>query len=472
MSDALVLAEIAASRFGLGPRPGELEQIAHDPQGWVLAQLDAPQEALLGPGGTPLPSTLDYLERFAQFQRDHAEARRRMARQTAAGGTSLPRLSQRFGRDMQAERQARARQQCLTGAPVLERWVMFWSNHFCVSADRGKVVMLPGAYEREAIRPNITSRFSDLLLAVEQHPTMLLYLENADSVGPSSAVARAARRRASPRSLGLNENLAREILELHTLGVDGPYDQADVVALAQALTGWRTPLEMPPATNPPDLGSHGSVFHEAAHEPGPRILLGQRFAADGAGQGQAMLRLLAQHESTATFIARKLAGHFVADHPPAELVSALARSFRDQDGDLAELYRTLFRHPLAWQPGAPKFRRPEEFLVALYHALDKTPPSTGNQWEQELRLLGQRPFWPGSPAGWSDDSRDWIGADALYRRVALARRHGRDSTVEPLALAEHCLGPRLREETAVAISQQPPGMGRAMVLASPEFQWR
>ncbi|MEQ5820619.1 DUF1800 domain-containing protein [Halomonas sp. SCS19] len=472
MTTTLVQAEIAANRFGLGAGPGELAEIAKDPQGWVLAQIDEAERAPLIEPLAALPSTITYLERFDRFRRDHAAARRRMSEAAANDKPtqSLPTLLERFGAMKQAEIQARGRQQCLSPFPVLERWVMFWSNHFTVSADRGGVQLLPGAFEREAIRPYVSSSFSAMLLGVEQHPAMLLYLDNAASVGPDSPLARSAR--ASAGRLGLNENLAREILELHTLGVDGPYQQQDVVELARAITGWRTRLELPPSTEAPALGPYGSLFHGAAHQGGERELLGRRFAAGGARQGRDMLRFVAGQEATATFVATKLARHFVADDPPGELVSALASTFQRENGRLSALFRTLFSHPQAWQPQALKFRRPQEYLVALYRALGKAPSPDGSDWGQQLRLLGQPPFLAGAPAGWSDDANDWIGADALNKRLLVAQRHAGDASGEAMELAQQSLGPRLREATAVALSQAPRNQALAMVLASPEFQWR
>ena len=191
-----------------------------------------------------------------------------------------------------------------TDAAFLERLVMFWSNHFCVNANKGAVLGMAGAFEREAIRPHVLGRFADMLLAVEQHPAMLIYLDNQASTGPNSQVGR-------NRGRGLNENLAREILELHTLGVDGGYTQADVTNLARVITGWT--VGQPNQPN----AEHGRFhFAPARHEPGRHPVLGKRYGDAGVRAGEACLADLARHPSTARHIARKLAAHFVAETPP------------------------------------------------------------------------------------------------------------------------------------------------------------
>jgi len=478
MENRLQQAVLAANRFGLGARPGELVDIAHDPKGWVLAQLEAAPDDASSLRG--LPGTSDYLARFSRFRLDHRRARERIARGEPDTGAALPTLVERFGADKQAEIGQRARQQCLTQTPVVERLTMFWSNHFTVSGDGGSVQLLPGAFEREAIRPHIGDDFATLLLAAEQHPAMLLYLDNAKSIGPDSRLGQrrnARQRRATAKPAGLNENLAREIMELHTLSVDGDYRQHDVIELAQGLTGWRTRLEVPDAPSAkgmPTLTPYGSVFQQIAHQPGPRTLLDTRFGEPGAEQGRAMLRFLARQDDTSTFIARKLVRHFVADTPSGELVAQLARTFRQTNGQLSAVYRALFSHDAAWQDSTRKFRRPEEFLIALYRALAIAPAQGETAWGQQLRLLGQPPFRPGGPDGWGDTSADWIGADALWKRLLIAQRHTDrlPTTRDPMELAQDSLGPWLGADTAVAVSLAPRSQAIAIVFASPEFQWR
>jgi uncharacterized protein (DUF1800 family) len=223
-----------------------------------------------------------------------------------------------------------------TERPFLERLTQFWTNHFAVSIDKIVVLGLAGAFEREAIRPNVTGNFTGLLLAVEKHPAMLLYLDNQTSIGPHSRAAQFVAHR-SRRKLDINENLAREILELHTLGVNGGYTQADVTEFARVLTGWTAR----PMMNAPGGGAAGFAFVAARHEPGARTLLGKTYAEDGMAQGEAVLRDLAAHPATAQFVATKLARHFIADEPPPEAVARIARAFRDSDGHLPTVYGAL-----------------------------------------------------------------------------------------------------------------------------------
>src|SRR5690606_8654814 len=244
-----------------------------------------------------------------------------------------------------------------TDTPVLERLVAFWSNHLCISASANiRVAALAGAYEREAIRPHVLGRFEDMGLASASHPAMLMYLANAQSIGPASPSARAQQRRRAGARRGLNENYARELLELHTLRVDGGYTQQDVQELARIFTGW-TISGLPGARRAGSAGSGGDsssddsirhVFQPLMHEPGSKMVLGVRYEEAGADEGRRVIRALCRHPSTARFIARKLATHYIADTPPAAAVDAVARTFADTDGDLRATMRALIARPEAW----------------------------------------------------------------------------------------------------------------------------
>ncbi len=207
----------------------------------------------------------------------------------------------------------------------VERLVWFWSNHFCISADN--IIAMVGPYEREAIRPHVLGRFADLLFAAESHPAMLFYLDNVQSMGVDSIAG-------INRDKGLNENLAREILELHTLGVRSGYSQTDVASFAKVLTGWTWIAPIEPA--------HGGefIFAKRLHEPGEQIVLGKRYA-EGAWIKVAVLADLAHHPATAEHIAQKLARHFVAEEPPPALIDRLAKTFNDSEGDLKEVAKSL-----------------------------------------------------------------------------------------------------------------------------------
>ena len=494
---SLQQAATAANRFGLGARPGDLAAAAGDPRGWLLAQLRIDPRA---PSRfAQLPDSADYLRRESSFQRERLLERRaqrqRNQNDAMAMGAADSDIVQQFvanfrtafGADLLAELAARYRQATQTPAGFSERLVRFWSNHFAISADKRPAALYAAPMEREAIRPHVLGNFSDLLLAVETHPGMLRYLDNAQSVGEGSMFAtRGARRMRrgddaagdNPprplRKLGLNENLAREILELHTLGVDGGYNQGDVTELARALTGWGTPMprDYVAGATPPQA----FVFRRIAHEPGPRTLLGKRYAEGGIEQGRAMLHDLTRHPSTARHLAFKLARHFVADVPPPALVSRLTQAWRDSDGHLPTVYGALIGNTGAWAVDARKFKTPDDFVVSALRAGELDGGARPEAIVGLLRQLGQPPFTPRSPAGFADTADDWSGPDALFKRVqvaqVLAERFPAERQ-EPTRLAQDALGPGLDAETGTALRRaESPRQGIALLLASPAFQWR
>ena len=436
-----ITAFIAASRFGLGARPGELAEIKGDPRSWLLSQLSGASEPTAGVGRTP-----DRLKLFFD------------ARQS--GDDAVIQLYRKEFRDgFIADVGARTRRAATTAQPFRERLVHFWSNHFTVSAVRPVVAGIAVAFEDEAIRPNVTGRFVDLLMAVVRHPAMLLYLDQAESIGPQS---RAGQR----RQRGLNENLAREILELHTLGVDGGYAQPDVRALAEMLTGW--------TIGNPRRGVIGEFQYVGMiHEPGSKTFLGKTQAEGGEREARDALETLARHPATARRIATKLARHFIADQPPAESVERIARAFRDSDGDLMQVTRAVIAEDRAWRDPLTKVRTPAEFVVAAFRAADIRPES--GPLLRAQAALGQPPLAAPSPAGWSDDANAWATPEAMMRRVEFALAFaGRVKTrKEPGDLAEAVLGDALSEETGTAIRRAGSRTeALALLLASPEFQRR
>lgn len=464
---------LAAHRFGFGlagtKAPGRTGRDA------LLAQLAHPEAALLDPA---MPSTDASMRTLAQINAEAAAARRAAAampaRDMAAGqmpapeaagpqpagpqrvaGTPavnpavaliLPELTARLNRALSGE------------ADFLERLVLFWSNHFAVSLTKGgPMAGAVGPFERTVIRPGITGRFADLLLAVTRHPAMLFYLDNQASTGPNAPLGLRLNR-------GINENLAREILELHTLGVDGGYTQADVTAFAMALTGWTFP-----APNAPEPGQF--LFRAAAHEPGPRTVLGRDYPQEGEAQAQAILEDVARHPSTARFIATKLARHFVADVPPPALVARLAATFTRTDGDLGAVSRALVEADEAWAPPLTKLRSPYEFLIAAHRTVGiqtMRPRMIGM-----LDNMGQPILRPGSPAGFPDTSADWLAPDAIKTRVDFAIELAARFTGDPAAVGRETMGPALTDETLTAIRRAESGpQGLTLLLMSPEFQRR
>jgi uncharacterized protein (DUF1800 family) len=450
-------AAIALNRFGLGARPDE--PIPADPARWLLAQFDAYQP--LSPSWQPLPRSSALVQAWL--------AQQRAVRQAPEGEKSGVRetyLRQARGHYVDAVG-ARTGSALRSPAPFVERLVHFWSNHFAVSVDKLLVVGMAGGFEADAIRPHVLGRFEDLLLAVVRHPAMLLYLDQAQSIGPGSrAGLRAAARQ--QRQRGLNENLAREILELHTLGVRSGYTQDDVTEFARALTGCTLPGDEAPE------GDQAATFRfvPALHEPGARTVLGRAYAEGGEQQARAILHDLATAPATARHIAAKLARHFVADDAPPALVQRLAETFQRTAGDLPSLYRELVAAPEAWQPAGPKFKSPWEWAVSGLRALGRRE-LPGPQASNLLNQLGQPVWRPGSPAGYDDVAATWAAPDALLRRVEVAQRLATQAgdTVDARALAPRVLpGGALGTDTAAAIARADSGAtALALLLVSPEF---
>lgn len=482
------------NRFGLGAKPGEIQSV-RDPRAWLLEQVEARRSLPSAMRG--LPSSLDYLQREIAYNRDRQMERRSQRQKTPqaesvvddsvdGGQDAIEKFKtsfrKSFGQDMLAEIGARYSVATTTDAGFSERLVHFWSNHFAISVDKRQASLYAAPMEREAIRPHIFGHFEDLLLAAETHPGMLRYLDNAQSVGEGSMFAtRGARRRrkqqgdgAPKRKLGLNENLAREILELHTLGVDGGYRQTDVTEFARAITGWGTPLARDFSAGRPVDSAF--VFRATAHEPGPRTVLGARYAEGGIEQGRAILADLARHPATAKHLSLKLARHFVADVPPSALVERMTEAYLNSDGDLRDVYRTLIESDLAWSADARKFKTPDDFLVSAMRASGIDAGVRPDAVLALLRQLGQPPFTPRSPAGFADIAADWTGPDALWKRVqaaqALAQRVP-EQRLDPLLLASDVFGDALDTGTVAALRRAESARdGVALLFASPAFQWR
>ena len=479
-------AAIAANRFGLGARPGDARSIGSDAKGWLEAQLERPLS--FAPAGTPESARVLAEVRDLRVARQiAAQARANLARRPATDApATAPGIDEQaireFGSFVReryvAQTTERHRLALETDRPFVERLVHFWGNQFAVSADKQPLAALAGLYEQEAIRPHVTGNFYDLLLAAERHPAMILYRDNQASMGPSSTAATFVRRNRG-RELGLNENLAREILELHTLGVDGGYTQADVTELAKVLTGWSiggTLGEGRPvlARFGGDGGPPGEFhFRVAIHEPGDKNILGKRYRERGVEEGEDVLRALALHPKTASHLATKLARHFVADDPPAKLVERMAEAYLENDGGLDSVYRTLIEADESWREPLAKFKTPHDFAISTYRLLDFVPENL-QPVTAFLTQAGQRPYAPGSPAGWPDTAANWNGGDALLKRIEFAAAAGRriGDRIDPVARAGEVLG-ALGEHTTMSIRGAESGaQAFALLLASPEFQRR
>ena len=468
-------AALAAHRFGLGE--ASLGSVGDDAAGWLMAQTGAAEIQR----GADLASGVEGLKRFAEFLRTQRQPAPAGAAMAASAGADMRPAEQQFGEHfrqiVQADIRARLSTAALSERPFNERLALFWANHFTVSMAKASARGIVGAFEREAIRPHIGGSFESLLKAVVHHPGMLRYLDNDNSAGPDSAFVRRRAQRAvglngAPvRISGLNENLAREVLELHTLGVAGGYDQRDVTEFARVLTGWRVPLrellDAPP-------GAPASRFDAAWHQPGAKTVLGHRYA-EGPEALDAVLHDLAVHPSTARFIATKLARHFVADEPPPALVARLEASFAHSGGDLPSLYRTLVQSPEAWAPQPAKLKSPEEFVISTARVLKLGEQAFARNADAGIGQLGQRVQAAPSPAGWPDRADEWLGPDAVWKRVEwatrVADRMGRQ--IDARQLAQASLGPLLQDSTAQQIERAADGpQALALLLLAPEFQRR
>jgi uncharacterized protein (DUF1800 family) len=472
---------LAFNRFGLGARPGAVR--SGDPRPALLAELSHEAGARLErpdlqPTATLLQTVYDDDWRRKEERDRQDAARLAMLGMPAPSVAALlppsplddapptsmmnePRPEQRIFR---AEAQARLEQACSAPIGYVERLTAFWSNHFCVSvAKSGLCRAAAGAFEREAIRPYVLGRFADMLRAVEQHPAMLNFLDNAQSIGPNSIVGH-------NNHAGLNENLAREILELHTMGVGSGYAQTDVTQLAYILTGWTI------VGRDGKLGEPGAfAFNLNAHEPLAATLRGRLYVEDGVAQGEAALADLAREPATAGHVATKLARHFVADAPDPALAARLAKTFRDSDGDLAALARALVADDAAWRMPAAKVRNPWELTVAAYRAFGRSPSDAGPALAS-LDLLGM-PLWqPGGPNGFSDDSvAAWASPEGMKTRVELAARFAGQikDAPRPAALLEDVLGPTVSSATREAVARaETREQAYALLILSPEFQRR
>ncbi|MFJ6025382.1 DUF1800 family protein [Brevundimonas sp. NPDC092305] len=489
-TDARTRAAIALTRFGLGARAGEIDTVAADPRGWLADQI-RPGAGAPNPEGEFENSTAR-VQAFLDYQRDSQGARQARRETPPAQGAAMtpaampmedasPQAQAAFDARRESRREltqdtaqeflARTALGATTQTGFAERWALFWANAFTVSATKFQSAIFMGQYEREAIRPYVFGRFEDLAVAAETHPAMLLYLDQAQSIGPNS---RAGER----RQAGLNENLAREIMELHTVGADGGYSQADVTEFARALTGWSIPTnrdaaQMTRASAGGEPGENGFLFRPIVHEPGARTVLGKSYAEGGAEQGEAILRDLANRPETARRLARNIARHFVADDPPEAVVDRLEAAWTTSRGDLAMVAKALVEAPEAWDPAPAKIKTPYEFIVSSHRALG-TRPQRPQPLQQALIQMGQPAFSAPSPEGWPDTAADWAGPDALVKRLNWAKTVGDTARApDPNAVAADALGPRLSERTRLAVARaesRPEAL--TLFLMSPEFQRR
>ena len=453
----------ALTRFGLAPRPGEIALIADDPVGFVKEQCMAPEAAMLTQPN--LESRIALRQQYVGLDNEL----RRIRREARKSGVSLDRDAEQAARierrqfafaALNKEIAARFDHGVRTDSPFVERLVLFWSNHFAINRKSGLAnATLMGNFEREAIRPYVLGYFEDMLAASTTHPAMLNYLDNTKNIGPNSTIGRRRNRKS------VNENLARELLELHTLGAGGGYTQADVVALAETLTGWMGGFEGDGA---------GASFSERFHEFGPRTILGTNYPEEGAGQLEMVLADLAIHPSTARHIAAKFARHFVGDQASDTLIAELEDAFLVTGGDLRELALVLLESDEAWSGEPAKTVPPYDFMVGAMRATNAKLPDVRFISRTTMDLA--QPIWqPPSPAGWPDDDGAFLGGDSLLERIdfcrLLASRFARVDRAQDLARALFgaALDPFVAEAVDRAEDQR---QALVLVLMSPPFHRR
>jgi uncharacterized protein (DUF1800 family) len=479
-------AAIALNRFGLGARPEDTPPA--DPKGWLLAQFEQYQPlpaAWAGqPGAVALSTELgEQREQSLNANTNGGQAPGQAPNQSANPTTTPdPQRAARQAANKAIRTEVRdiyrnavnvrVSSALTTPTPFIDRLVHFWANHFAISTEKPQVAALAGSFEMEAIRPHVLGRFDDMLVAVERHPAMQIFLDQTRSVGPDSMAAMRAEQRNPDNKRGLNENLAREIMELHTLGVRSGYTQDDVTEFARALTGWSVAGVKGPQPNGAAPGSF--VFRATLHEPGSRTIMGRRYDQPGEDQARAILHDFAASPATAHHIADKLARHFVSDNPPSAVTERLANAFERSGGDLPTVYRALIDSPGAWSPVAVKFKTPWDWTISAMRGLGWQ--DLGNlQSAPLLTQLGQPVWRPGSPAGYDDIAASWAAPDALVRRVEVAQRFAArvGDRLDPRTLGQTLLVGSISESTGTAVSRaESASTAIALLLVSPDFQRR
>ena len=453
---------IAVQRFGLGAADGELARLGRDPRAALLAQLEPRPAAARNTG---LPDTLAGMELV--IRQRHLVARRNQVRN--AGGdmaATAPQEAADFpspGDVTQADLAYRIETAITTQTPLIERLALHWLNHFTVSAAGAGlyVAYFGSAYEQEAVRPHLLGRFEDMLFTTATHPVMLAYLNNRVSTGPNSP-------RGLRRKSGLNENLGREILELHALGVDGGYTQEDVIGLARILTGWTVDVGINDRPAAERLG-----FVAEMHEPGPQTVLGKRYADTGPGQLKAVLRDLAHHPSTARHVTRRLVRHFLGDTAPPAVAAGLAKVFQDSGGDLQAVTKALVQSPAAGDLPLAKLRPPIELVLATARLLGRMPAPPAPF--AALRAMGQPYRAAAAPAGWPEADEAWGAPDAVKTRLdwALELAARQPAGLDARVLLDQAFGDAASAETRRAVARAAdPRQALVLLLMSPEYQRR
>jgi uncharacterized protein (DUF1800 family) len=437
-------ATIAANRFGYGARPNEINLASKDPQSWLINQLQPVQF------NNKLPTSAAVVTTVKEY--------RMQQKKDKMTGNTKSASNKEFRKTIRELTADGVRQAIRSENSISWRLLDFFSNHFSVSGNGLILKALAPTLEREAIAPHLFGNFESMLMAVVMHPAMIIYLNNERSFGPNSRLGK-------KRGKGLNENLAREILELHTLGVNSGYNQKDVTELAKAITGWSV-------INSKKEKGEGFRFRVNGHEPGERTLLGKNYANKGVNQGKLMLLDLARHPSTAQFICNKLVRHFISDTPDPKLVNKLESTWKATNGDIRKVMITLIRSKEAWQESAEKFKTPRDFVISSFRAIGRKNIKS-KQLLNSLDGLGQQPFNAGTPAGFSDEKMSWDGSSALMKRIDWSLLLAGYQKKDVKKVMSNTLSYVVSEHTFQMVSRaESRQQAYALLLMSPEFQRR
>jgi uncharacterized protein (DUF1800 family) len=482
------------NRIAYGPRPGDIERV-------TTMGVDRYIELQLNPERIPESPDLERrlrdlatlrmspVELFNRYE-PHPILGRRPSTEDAKAIREQSRIVLRQAIEARLLRAADSERR------LQEVMTDFWFNHFNIFAGKGLDHIWVGAFEQQAIRPNALGRFRDLLGATAKHPAMLFYLDNWQNTAPNAPGARG-------KEQGLNENYAREIMELHTLGVEGGYSQDDVIALARIFTGWGLPQGLRLTQG----SSNGFYFDARRHDTGTKIFLGHTIRSAGMAEGEQAMDILARSPATARHLAFELAQYFVADQPDPALVDALTQRYMETDGDIREVLRTLFKSPQFWAPSDffQKFKTPYEYVVSAVRAAGLTVTDV-RPLEGQLNQLGMPLYGYQTPDGYKNTRDAWLSADAMNRRLnfATALGAGRSRIGEPagadatrldpgqnappllgLAMAADIvpqpldanrlmatLGHQFSAKTTHAVASAPLPLKASLILGSPEFMNR
>lgn len=468
-NDAKVLHIL--NRVSFGPRPGDIETVkSQGIETYIKSQLTP--DAIAQP-----PSLIQQLATLATLQmspmeimRDYQQNRviKKAQRNnpemvTAANPQSTSNVMMSRRKILEEATQGRLLRAISSNRQLEEVLVDFWYNHFNVFVGKGRDRFLVGSYEEQAIRPHVLGKFRSLLDTTAKHPAMLFYLDNWQNTDPNSPGARG-------RYKGLNENYARELMELHTLGVNGGYNQQDVITLARILTGWGFPRG-----RQENADGSGFYFDANRHDSSDKLFLGQAIKGGGMEEGEKALDILARHPATARHISYKLAQYFVADEPPQSLVDQLAKKFQETDGDIKAVLKTLFNSSEFLNPQYynAKLKTPYQYVVSAIRATD-TQVANFRPVSGILKQMGMPIYGCQTPNGYKNTESEWLNPDAILRRISLStalssgRFAGKNSPVNAQQLSK-TLGSNFSSKTMQVIANNPEEMKAALMLGSPEF---